>query len=75
VDQPRLVRRAGVYEGGAVYAATKHSVRVVSETLRLELSGTGIASPSGSGHGETEFSVVRLGDTEKARKVYEGCSL
>ena len=63
----------GVYEGGAVYAATKHSVRVVSETLRLELSGTGIrVTEMDPGMAETEFSVVRLGDTEKARKVYEG---
>jgi len=27
------------YEGGAGYAATKHAVRVLTETLRLELNG------------------------------------
>jgi NADP-dependent 3-hydroxy acid dehydrogenase YdfG len=63
----------GVYEGGAVYAATKHSVRVVSETLRLELSGTNIrVTEMDPGMAETEFSIVRLGDKEKASKVYEG---
>ena len=63
----------GVYEGGAVYAASKHSVRVVSETLRLELSGTGIrVTELDPGMAETEFSVVRLGDSDKAKKVYEG---
>ena len=52
----------GVYEGGAVYAATKHSVRVISETLRLELSGTNIrVIEIDPGLAETEFSIVRLG--------------
>lgn len=63
----------GVYEGGAVYAATKHSVRVISETLRLELSGTGIrVTEMDPGMAETEFSIVRLGDEETAKKVYQG---
>jgi NADP-dependent 3-hydroxy acid dehydrogenase YdfG len=63
----------GVYEGGAVYAATKHSVRVISETLRLELSGTNIrVTEMDPGMAETEFSIVRLGDAEKAKAVYKG---
>ncbi len=63
----------GVYEGGAVYAATKHSVRVISETLRLELCGTNIrVTEMDPGMAETEFSVVRLGDAEKAKAVYKG---
>jgi NADP-dependent 3-hydroxy acid dehydrogenase YdfG len=63
----------GVYEGGAVYSATKHSVRVISETLRLELAGTNIrVTEIDPGAAETEFSVVRLGDAEQAKKVYEG---
>jgi len=63
----------GVYEGGAVYAATKHSVRVISETLRLELSGTNIrVTEMDPGLAETEFSVVRLKDPEKAKAVYQG---
>src|SRR3989442_7734548 len=63
----------GVYEGGAVYAATKHSVRVISETLRLELTGTNIrVTEMDPGLAETEFSIVRLGDEEKAKAVYQG---
>src|SRR5204862_7061494 len=63
----------GVYEGGAAYAASKHAIRVLSETLRLELSGTGIrVTEMDPGMAETEFSIVRLGDADKARKVYEG---
>jgi len=63
----------GVYEGGAVYAATKHSVRVISQTLRLELSGTNIrVTEIDPGLAETEFSLVRLGDEEKAKEVYRG---
>jgi NADP-dependent 3-hydroxy acid dehydrogenase YdfG len=63
----------GVYEGGAVYAATKHSVRVISETLRLELTGTNIrVTEIDPGLAETEFSVVRLGDERKAKAVYQG---
>ena len=63
----------GVYEGGAVYAATKHSVRVISETLRLELSGTNIrVTEIDPGLAETEFSIVRLGDEQKAKSVYRG---
>jgi hypothetical protein len=63
----------GVYEGGAVYAATKHSVRVISETLRLELCGTNIrVTEMDPGMAETEFSIVRLGDAEKAKAVYKG---
>lgn len=63
----------GVYEGGGVYAATKHGVRVISETLRLELSGTNIrVTEIDPGLAETEFSIVRLGDAEKAKAVYRG---
>ena len=63
----------GVYEGGAVYAATKHSVRVISETLRLELTGTNIrVTEMDPGLAETEFSVVRFGDEQKAKAVYQG---
>ena len=63
----------GVYEGGVVYAPTKHAVRAISQTMRLELSGTGLrVSEIDPGMAETEFSVVRTGDVEKAKKVYEG---
>jgi len=63
----------GVYEGGGVYAATKHAMRAISETLRLELSGTGIrVTEIAPGMAETEFSIVRMGDESKAKNVYAG---
>ncbi|MBS2022317.1 MAG: SDR family NAD(P)-dependent oxidoreductase, partial [Deltaproteobacteria bacterium] len=63
----------GVYEGGSVYCATKHAVRAVSQTLRLELSGTNVRlTEIAPGSVETEFSVVRMGDEQKAKAVYQG---
>jgi 3-hydroxy acid dehydrogenase/malonic semialdehyde reductase len=63
-----------VYPGGNVYCATKFAVRALSKGLRLDLSGTPVrASEVAPGMVETEFSVVRFhGDTERARKVYQG---
>ena len=63
----------GVYEGGSIYAASKTAVRVLSHTLRLELSGTNIrVTEMDPGLAETEFSIVRLGDEAKAKAVYKG---
>lgn len=63
----------GHYEGGVVYAPTKHAVRAISATLRLELSGTNLrVTEIDPGAAETEFSIVRLGSEEKARTVYQG---
>ena len=62
-----------VYAGGAGYTAAKHGLRAVTETLRLELLGTGIrVSEVAPGLVNTEFSLVRLGDQAAADKVYEG---
>jgi len=62
-----------VYEGGSVYCASKHAVRAITSTLRLEVHGTGIRVTSiDPGMVETEFSEVRFGDREKARSVYKG---
>ena len=62
-----------VYEGGSVYCATKHAVRAITKTLRLELNGTAIRVTSiDPGMVETEFSNVRFGDLDKAKAVYKG---
>lgn len=62
------------YPGGSVYSATKHAVRSLSASLKMDLLGTNIrVSSVDPGLVETEFSVVRFkGDTQLASKVYEG---
>jgi len=61
------------YPGGAVYCATKHAVRAISEGLRQDLFGSNIrVCCIEPGLVETEFSLVRLKDEEKARAVYAG---
>jgi NADP-dependent 3-hydroxy acid dehydrogenase YdfG len=63
-----------VYVGGGGYAASKHAVRAITATLRLELNGEPIRiTEIDPGMVETEFSVVRFGgDRDKADKVYDG---
>lgn len=63
-----------VYRGGGGYTASKHAVRAISRTLRLELLGKPVrVTEVAPGMVETEFSVVRFdGDDARARKVYEG---
>lgn len=61
------------YPGGGVYCATKFAVRALSEGLRMDLLGSKIRVTNiEPGMVNTEFSVVRLNDQEKADKVYEG---
>jgi NADP-dependent 3-hydroxy acid dehydrogenase YdfG len=62
------------YPGGGGYTASKHAVRAISRTLRLDLLGRPIRITMVSpGLVETEFSEVRFrGDKEKAKKPYEG---
>jgi NADP-dependent 3-hydroxy acid dehydrogenase YdfG len=63
-----------VYPGGGGYTASKHAVRAVTGTLRLELNGEPIrVTEVAPGMVETEFSVVRFhGDAERAAEVYAG---
>ncbi|MDH3253656.1 MAG: SDR family NAD(P)-dependent oxidoreductase [Acidobacteriota bacterium] len=62
------------YLGGAGYTASKHALRAVTRTLRLELLGEPIrVTEINPGLVETEFSIVRFdGDEARARAVYEG---
>ncbi len=61
------------YANGAVYAGTKHAVKAISGALRLELNGTAVrVSEIDPGMVETEFSLVRLKDQDKAKTVYQG---
>lgn len=60
------------YANGNVYCATKHAVRAISKSLRLDLQGTLLrVTEIAPGAVETEFSVVRWDDKERAKKFYE----
>ena len=64
-----------VYPGGAVYCASKHAVRALTEGIRMDVHGSGVRVTEVSPGlvGGTEFSDVRFrGDHDRARKVYEG---
>ena len=63
-----------VYPGGVGYTASKHAVRAVTDTLRLELNGEPIrVTEVAPGMVETDFSLVRFhGDRERAAQVYQG---
>jgi serine 3-dehydrogenase len=63
-----------VYPGGAVYCASKHAVRAITEGLRMDVHGSGVRVTSiDPGLVETDFSTVRFrGDADRAAKVYQG---
>ena len=62
------------YPGGAGYTSTKHALRALTRTLRLELVGIPVRITEISpGLVQTEFASVRFGnDEQRAAKVYEG---
>ena len=61
------------YPGGAVYTATKHAVKAITQATKKDLHGTNIrVSMVSPGLVETEFSEVRFkGDKAKASSVYK----
>jgi len=63
-----------VYGGGAGYTGSKHALRALTKTLRLELLGRPVrVTEIDPGMVETEFSLVRFaGDRERAQSVYRG---
>lgn len=59
------------YAGGNVYCATKHAVKAISKTLRIDLLGTAIrVTEIDPGAVATEFSEVRWKDQKRAREFY-----
>ncbi|HET8725178.1 MAG TPA: SDR family NAD(P)-dependent oxidoreductase [Anaeromyxobacteraceae bacterium] len=63
------------YPGGNVYGATKAFVHQFSLNLRADVVGTGVrVTCVEPGMADTEFSLVRLKDADKAKAVYQGVS-
>lgn len=62
------------YRGGNVYSATKAAVKMLSDSLQIDVNGTGVRVCNiDPGLVETEFSDVRFhGDTQRAASVYKG---
>jgi len=61
------------YVGGNVYCATKHAVKAINKSLRLDLSGLDIrVTEINPGLTHTEFSEVRWQNKERADQFYSG---
>lgn len=62
-----------VYPKGNIYCATKAAVHSLTEAMRIDLCGTPIrVTEISPGMVETEFSLSRLQDPERAKAVYAG---
>lgn len=60
------------YPGGNIYCGTKHFVRSISESLRIDLLGKNIrVTEIAPAAVNTEFSTVRFQDKEKADAFYK----
>ncbi|KTC69319.1 short chain dehydrogenase/reductase family oxidoreductase [Legionella birminghamensis] len=60
------------YPNGNVYCASKHAVRAITKSMRMDLLGTSVrVSELAPGAVETEFSVVRWNDEQKAKDFYQ----
>lgn len=61
------------YPNGSIYCGTKHMVEAINNALRHELMATPIrVSLISPGMVETEFSIVRFENKEKADNLYKG---
>ena len=63
-----------VYPGGGGYVASKHALRALIRTLRVEMLGQPLRITEISpGLVETEFAAIRhSGDAQRAKAVYQG---
>jgi NADP-dependent 3-hydroxy acid dehydrogenase YdfG len=63
-----------LYPKGNVYAATKHAVAALSDSMRIDTLGSNVRVTNvAPGKAETEFSLVRYkGDEAKAKAEYAG---
>lgn len=60
------------YPAGNIYSATKHAVKAISKSLKIDLLGTPIRVTEVSpGAVETEFSEIRWQDKERAKNFYK----
>jgi len=62
------------YVGGSAYCASKFAVQALTDSLRKELVATPlrVTAICPGLCGDTEFSLVRFGDAEAAKKPYSG---
>jgi NADP-dependent 3-hydroxy acid dehydrogenase YdfG len=59
------------YPGGNVYSATKHAVKAITQSMRIDLLGTAIrVSEVAPGAVHTEFSEVRWNDKKRSDDFY-----